>query len=120
MRRRNLSDRVRLLHMRDACRRALEITQNKDLRSLAPEEETSLALVRLLEILGEAARGISEEFKRLHPEIPWREIVATRNLLIHEYFGVDMEVVAAILEQDLPPLLEQLEALLATLDRPEH
>jgi uncharacterized protein with HEPN domain len=50
----------------------LEITQNKDLRSLAPEEETSLALVRLLEILGEAARGISEEFKRLHPEIPWR------------------------------------------------
>jgi uncharacterized protein with HEPN domain len=59
----------------------LEITQNKDLRSLAPEEETSLALVRLLEILGEAARGISEEFKRLHPEIPWREIVATRNLV---------------------------------------
>jgi uncharacterized protein with HEPN domain len=46
--------------------------------------------------------------------------VATRNLLIHEYFGVDMEVVAAILEQDLPPLLEQLESLLATLDRPEN
>lgn len=104
--------------MRDACRRALEIARGKDLRSFVPEEETSLALVRLLEILGEAARGISEDFRRLHPEIPWREIVATRNLLIHEYFGVDMEVVATILEQDLPPLLERLEALLATLDQP--
>lgn len=62
MRRRSLSDRIRLLHMRDACRRALEIARGKDLRSLAPEEETSLALVRLLEILGEAARGISEDF----------------------------------------------------------
>lgn len=118
MRRRSLSDRIRLLHMRDACRRALEIARGKDLRSLAPEEETSLALVRLLEILGEAARGISEDFRRLHSEIPWREIVATRNLLIHEYFGVEMEVVATILEQDLPPLLERLEALLATLDQP--
>ncbi|MGC8967494.1 MAG: DUF86 domain-containing protein [Thermus sp.] len=118
MRRRNLSDRTRLLHMRDACRRALEIAQGKNLRSLAPEEETSLALVRLLEILGEAARGVSEDLKRLHPEVPWREIVATRNLLIHEYFGVDMEVVAAIVEQDLPSLLERLEGLLAALDEP--
>lgn len=83
MRRRELSDRIRLLHLRDACRRALEIAQEKDLRGFAPEEETSLALVHLLEILGEAARGVSEDFKRLHPESPWRAIVATRNLLIH-------------------------------------
>jgi uncharacterized protein with HEPN domain len=102
--------------MRDACRRALEIAQSKDLSALSPEEETSLALVRLLEILGEAARGISENLKSLHPEIPWREIVATRNLLIHEYFGVDMGVVAAILEQDLPSLLERLEFILQTMN----
>jgi len=116
MRRRSLSDRVRLLHVRDACRRALEIAQGKDLSTLSPEEEASLALVRLLEILGEAARGISEDLKSLQPEILWREIVATRNLFIHEYFGVDMEVVAAILEQDLPSLLERLEAILQTMD----
>lgn len=53
MRRRELSDRVRLLHMRDAARRALEITQGKAVAELQPEDETALALVRLLEILGE-------------------------------------------------------------------
>ena len=79
MRRRNLSDRVRLLHMRDACRRALEIAQDEDPRALSSEEEVSLAPVRLLEVLGEAAGGISEDFKRLHPEIPSRAALHSRH-----------------------------------------
>jgi uncharacterized protein with HEPN domain len=79
MRRRNLSDRVRLLHMRDARRRALEIAQDKDPRALSSEEEVSLAPVRLLEVLGEAAGGISEDFKRLHSEIPSRAALHSRH-----------------------------------------
>ncbi len=112
MRQRKLSDRIRLLHMRDAIQRALEISEGKDLSSLAPETETALAVVRLLEILGEAARGLSEELKAKYPHIPWRAIADTRNRLIHEYFDVDMEVVASIVNQDLPTLLGQIQELL--------
>jgi len=110
-----VSDRIRLLHMRDAAQRALELGQGKNLSSLPPEDTTALAVVRLLEILGEAARGLSQELKERYPEVPWREIADTRNRLIHEYFDVDMEVVGAIVEQDLPHLLTRSEQILEEL-----
>ena len=112
MKRPRLSDRTRLLHMRDAARRALELGQEAHLASLPPEDTTALAVVRLLEILGEAAKGLSQELQNRYPDVHWREIAATRNRLIHEYFDVDMEVVAAIVERDLPLLLPRLEQIL--------
>ncbi|WP_038056258.1 HepT-like ribonuclease domain-containing protein [Thermus amyloliquefaciens] len=116
MRRPRITDRVRLLHMRDAARRALELGQGKNLASLPPEDTTALAVVRLLEILGEAARGLSQELKERYPDVPWREIADTRNRFVHEYFDVDMEVVGAIVEQDLPHLLFRLEKILEEMD----
>ena len=112
MRRRSLSDRVRLRTCGTPAGAPWKSPRAKTSAPFRPRRKR----VRLLEILGEAARGVSEDLKSLQPEIPWREIVATRNLLIHEYFGVDMGVVAAILEQDLPSLLERLEAILQTMD----
>ncbi len=111
-----LSDRVQLLHMRDAARRALELSEGKRLYELSPDHETALAVVRLLEILDEAARGVSEELRVRFPEVPWREVAATRNRLIHEYFEVDMAIVAAIVEEDLPALLAHVERVLAYLE----
>lgn len=90
---RSLDDEVRLRHMLDAVRRSRELSEHKRLGELAPDDETALALTRLLEILGEAASRISSALRSLHPDISWRDISDTRNRVIHEYFDVDMEVV---------------------------
>jgi uncharacterized protein with HEPN domain len=99
--------------MRDAARRTLELARGKEVANLQPEDETALALVRLLEILGEAARTVSSELKTRYPEVPWREVADTRNRLLHEYFDVDMEIVAAIVRDDLPLLLQHIEHILS-------
>jgi uncharacterized protein with HEPN domain len=70
------------------------------------------AVVRNVEIIGEATRGVSEAIKRAHPEIPWRDISDMRNKVIHDYFRVDLAVVWDVVEKDLPPLRTQVEALL--------
>ncbi|WP_298630880.1 HepT-like ribonuclease domain-containing protein [uncultured Thermus sp.] len=113
MRKRNLSDRTRLLHMRDAAQRIQELSLQVDLAALAPEDTPALAVVRLLEILGEAAKGLSPEFQERYTHVPWRSIADLRNRLIHEYFDVDMEIVAAIAYRDIPVLIRHLEAILA-------
>jgi uncharacterized protein with HEPN domain len=72
----------------------------------------SLSLVRLLEIIGEASRGISEEIRLAHPEIAWKKMTGMRDRLIHGYFDVNLDVVWETVTQDLPPLIAQLEKLL--------
>ena len=67
------------------------------------------------QVIGEAARNISDNFKEEYSHIPWAKIIAFRNMLIHHYFGIDPEVVWDIITQDLPPLKEQVEAILQEL-----
>jgi uncharacterized protein with HEPN domain len=67
------------------------------------------ATVRNLELLGEAATHIPDEIRQANSEIPWRQIIATRNQLIHGYLGIDDDIVWSIIETDIPALLEQLE-----------
>lgn len=67
------------------------------------------ALCRRLEIIGEAANKLESEFKEQFPNIPWYEIVAMRNILIHEYFAVDLDQVWYTVQKDLPKLKKQLE-----------
>lgn len=98
--------------MLDAAHRARDLSRGKKVGSLDPYSETALALTRLLEILGEASGRISPELQARHSEVPWRDIADTRNRVIHEYFDVDMEIVEAIIEDDLKPLIEQLETVL--------
>lgn len=69
------------------------------------------ATVRNLELLGEAALHIPPEVREKYPEIPWRQVVATRNRLIHGYLGIDNDILWSIVEQDIPSLLPQLVAL---------
>lgn len=71
------------------------------------------AVIRNLEIIGEAVRTLPAEFRRRHPEIPWRSIAALRNVLIHEYFGVELEIVWRVVKRRLPNLKRYVEMLLA-------
>jgi uncharacterized protein with HEPN domain len=105
-------DNGRLEDMLDAARKAVGFTKDRSRKDLDEDEMLSLALVRLLEIIGEAARFVPEEIRNTHPKVPWREIASTRNRLIHGYFAVDLDVIWAIVKQDIPPLINQLEDIL--------
>ncbi|MCK4829083.1 DUF86 domain-containing protein, partial [bacterium] len=69
-------------------------------------------LVRLLEVIGEAARGITIEFRSEHSELPWKSMIGMRDRLIHSYFDVNLDVVWETVTNDLPPLIEKLEKIL--------
>ena len=86
-------DVSRLYDMLDAGRKALSFADGRSRQDLDSNEMLALALVRLLEVMGEAARFVPDDVKTEHPEIQWREIAATRNRLIHGYFSVDLNIV---------------------------
>jgi uncharacterized protein with HEPN domain len=71
------------------------------------------AVVRNLEILGEAVRGVTEATRKAHPEIPWKKITGTRDRVIHGYFRVDLDIVWEIVEKELPVLRDKMATLLA-------
>jgi uncharacterized protein with HEPN domain len=106
-------DRVRLEHMRAAAREAIDLVRGKRRADLDRERLLNLALVRLLEIVGEAAARVTPGLRDAHPEVPWPLIVGLRNRLIHGYDSVDFDILWAILTADLPPLAAALDVLLA-------
>ncbi len=106
-------DIVRLRHMLDAARKATTFTKTCTRADLDKDEKLALALIRLLEVLGEAAKSISHECRKEHPEIPWRQIAGTRDRLIHGYFDVDFDIVWKIVSVELAPLVTRLEEILA-------
>ena len=69
-------------------------------------------IVRHLQILGEACRGLSDGFRTQHPEIPWSKIIGMRHILVHDYFGIDVDVVWRAVEHELPTLKRQVQTLL--------
>ncbi|UCC87064.1 MAG: DUF86 domain-containing protein [Anaerolineales bacterium] len=100
-------------HMLDHSREAVALVQGKMRADIDTERLLNLALVRLLEIIGEAANRISEEEQARHPEIPWPQIVSLRNRLIHGYDSVDFDILWQIVTEDLPPLIVSLEAIVS-------
>ena len=96
-----------LLAARDAVRFATPLT--------FPEFEADrlrqLAILKSVEIIGEAASRISEETKAEHPNVPWTQIIGMRNRLVHAYFAIELDIVWKAVQDDLPPLIAQLEAL---------
>jgi uncharacterized protein with HEPN domain len=104
--------KVRLLHMRDFARKAIELTRGKTRADLARDEVLRLALTHLVELVGEAASQVAPETQAQYPEIPWPKIISTRNRLIHGYDYVDDDVLWDTLSINLPQLLSQLERIL--------
>jgi len=107
-------DEIRLRHILDAAFEAVSFTEGHRREDLDSDRKLSLSLVRLLEIIGEAARGITEEFRQEHSELPWKSMAGMRDRLIHGYFDVNLDVVWKTVTNDLPPLIEKLEKIVST------
>lgn len=106
-------DRVLLRHMLDAALKIRDFIRGRSRGELDSDEMLTLAVIRLLEIIGEAARSLSHEIKDKNPQIPWKQISGTRDRLIHGYFDVDLDIIWNIVNRDLPPLIEELEKILS-------
>lgn len=100
---------VTLSQMLDYAREARDLVQGKARADLDRERMLELSVLRLLEIIGEAATRLPHEIEDRHPEVPWASIIGLRNRLIHGYDDVDLDVVWGILIADLPELIGRLE-----------
>jgi uncharacterized protein with HEPN domain len=105
-------DIIPLQHMLDHAGEAVNMIAGKAPEDLGKERMLELALIRLVEVIGEAAARVSEAGQAKYPEIPWREVIGMRNRLIHGYDSVDLSVLWDTVELDLPPLIAQLEKIL--------
>ncbi len=105
-------DRIRLRHMLDAATEALAFAAGRTKPDLLADRQLALALIKEIEIVGEAASRISAETKEEQPDIPWSAIVGMRNRLIHAYAEIDLEVVWSAVATDLPRLVRIVEELL--------
>ena len=104
-------DEVRIRHILDAAREAVSYANSRSRTDRDSDRKLNLSLVRLLEIIGEAARGVSSEFCRKYPDIAWKKMVGMRDRLIHGYFDVNLDVVWETVTDDLPGLIDQLEKI---------
>jgi len=105
-------DRIRITHMRDACESIGRFIEDKTSVDLADDQMLQFALVRAIEIIGEAAGRVSEDVQKAAPEIPWREAVGIRNRLVHAYFNVDLVILWQTAAESVPELQVQLDNLL--------
>lgn len=103
-------DEVRLRHMLDAARQAIAFAHGRSRTDLDKDLLLSLALTRLVEIVGEAAKNVSAETAAAFPSVPWRAIAGTRDRLVHAYFDVDFDRLWQIVAVDLPSLVAMLES----------
>lgn len=104
-------DRVYLSHMLDMARKARELTVGRSRADFDRNEVLRLALRHLIQIIGEAASRVSAEYRSAHPEVPWGEIIGMRHRVVHDYLGIDDEVVWATVTRDLPELIRIVEKL---------
>lgn len=105
-------DLIRLQHMLNAAREAVELSAGNSRDNIKSERMLNLSLVRLIEIVGEAANQVSSEGQAQYPNIPWRPIIGMRHRLIHGYDNVDFDILYQTVTQDLPPLIANLEKII--------
>lgn len=110
-------DRIRLLHMLGHAQELAAMAAGRARDDLDADRQFNLAVVRLLEIVGEAATRVTPEGQARLPKIPWVEITGLRNRVVHGYDRVDFDVVWATLIDDLPPLIRRLEEFLGAEHR---
>ena len=106
-------DQVRIEHMVDACEAAIQFVSGRVRADLDADQMLLFAVVRAVEVIGEAAGRISEETRATHGDIPWKAIIGMRNRLVHAYFEIDANIVWIAATEEIPTLLAQLRPLAA-------
>lgn len=101
-----------LKHILECINLIEEYSKNLSKEDFKDKIEIQDAIIRRLEIIGEAARNLPEEFKDNYSDIQWRQIIAARNILAHFYFGIDLNTIWNIVKNDLPKLKEQVGSML--------
>lgn len=104
---------VRVGHMLEYAREAVGLLGDKSAEQVERDRTLQLALTRLVEVVGEAASRVPQEVRERHPQIPWREASATRNLLIHGYDIVRYDILCNTIRQDFPGMIEQLVKIIS-------
>ena len=108
-------DPLRIDHMLDAASKINRFMENKSLEDLEIDEILFYAVVKNIEIFGEAAFMLTKEFKEKHSEIPWRKIIGMRHVLVHDYYRISPKEVYKVYKDDLPQLLQNLKSLQQSL-----
>ncbi len=103
--------------MLDAAKEAMEFCEGKTRSDLESDRKLTLAVLKELEIIGEAATRVTEETRKRWPGIPWEDIVGMRNRLIHGYFDVNYDIVWRTIMDDIPQLEAQLREIVEKLSR---
>jgi len=109
---RQRDDTVLLRDMLDYARRSSDAVVGKTRADLDNDDVLAAALERFVEVIGEAAGRLTNETRDASPQVPWKEIVALRNRLVHGYFAVDRDILWTIVEDDIPKLIDALEELI--------
>ncbi len=107
-------DEIRLRHMLAAATEALDFLADRTLGNLADDRKLALALVKEIEIIGEAAYQMADESLAELPDIPWPAVINMRHRLVHAYHDINLHNVFSTVQEDLPPLIEHLEKALKT------
>lgn len=95
---------------------AVRLVETMTLEELQADERTGLALERAIEILGEAAARVPQDWRERHPDVSWREMIGTRNRLAHAYFATELFILHEVATKLLPPLLPRLRAIADAAD----
>jgi len=103
--------------MLEMAEKALSKIRGKTKKDFDADENLRLALIYLLQTIGEAASKISTQFRDKHPSIPWKEIIGMRNKLVHNYLSVDENIVWKTVIEELEPLIDKLKAIIPPQDK---
>ncbi len=104
--------KIFLKHMLENISDIKNFTRKVSKKELTENKEKLNAVIRSIEIIGEATKNISESFKEKHKEIPWKEIIGTRDILIHHYFGIDIDILWNIIKRDILTLEKQIKEII--------
>jgi len=107
-------DLDRLYDMLDSIENIQKYTENRELNQLNELEQAGI--VHFLQIIGEASRALTTEFREKYNDINWVEIIAFRNILVHQYSNVDMDIVSRIIERDIPYFKEKVQSLIKKIE----